>query len=385
MNDDAKPKIDGCSVDELRLLARNLGFNDLKVTGPTPQTWGHFLEWLQNRYHGEMHYLSRRAAERSDPSALLPSVRSILIVTKAYPFAIPPIPDSSPLLPGIISRYAWGEDYHEIMAEGLQKLVDSIHSSTQGRHQARWVVDTAPILEKDFAAQSGIGWIGKHTNLLNRSLGNWFFLGIVLTTLDLKPDQSTSSHCGTCTRCLDICPTKAFIRPYVMDARRCISYLTIELKGPIPREFRRSMGRHIYGCDDCLEVCPWNRFAVTPTVLDFHPRDFIQTPDLIYFMSLTDDDFRTLFRGSPIKRIKRRGFLRNVAIALGNSRDFHAVPILLQSLHDAEPLIRGHSAWALGEIGGIEASRGLQNSLENEQVEWVKEEIIQALEDIESL
>lgn len=360
--------------EEIKTYARSVGFDEVKITSPTPKTWDCFIEWLHRGYHGEMRYLANRAEERRDPAFLLESTRSVIVVAKRY---LTEVSNSSvfgnPFLP-IISRYAWGDDYHLILADGLKQIVDFIQEKTKGCHRARWCVDTSPVLERDFAVQAGVGWRGKHANVLNRSLGNWFFLGVILTTLELEPDRPESNHCGTCSRCIDCCPTRAIIAPYILDARRCISYLTIELKGAIPREFRHAMGRRIYGCDDCLEACPWNRFAVPTQEAGFFPRESLRTLDLIQLMKLTGEEFRDLFKNSPIKRTKRRGFLRNVAVALGNSRDPRAVPVLLESLSDSEPLIRGHAAWALGEIGGSEALAGLQQSLERETDDWVKEE-----------
>jgi epoxyqueuosine reductase len=361
--------------DDLKNFALSLGFDEVRITGPTPTTWDRFFEWLSRNCHGEMSYLANRAEERRCASNLLESTRSVILVAKNYLTVEPRYPSpESPFTP-MISRYAWGDDYHAILAEGLQKIVEYIHVQSEGKHQARWCVDTAPLLEKDFASQSGIGWVGKNTNVLNRRLGNWFFLGAVLTTLELDVDAPVSPHCGACARCLEICPTKAFLAPYVLDARRCISYLTIELKSPIPREFRRAMGLRIYGCDECLAVCPWNRFAVPSQETGFLLRASLQALDLIQLMKLSEEGFRSLFKNSPIKRTKRRGFLRNVAVALGNACDRRAVPALIDALSDSEPLIRGHAAWALGEIGGDAALYALKNALEWEEDVWVNEEL----------
>lgn len=361
------------NADDLKNYALQIGFDEVRIAGPTPQTWDRFYEWISRNCHGEMHYLANRAEERRSAANLLESTRSVILVATTYPASEPRYPSpENPFIPQI-SRYAWGDDYHEILSAGLKKIVEYIHRQTKGKHKARWCVDTAPLLERDFAAQSGIGWVGKNTNILNRRLGNWFFLGSVLTTLALEIDPPASPHCGACARCLDICPTKAFLAPYKLDARRCISYLTIELKGPIPREFRRAMGLRIYGCDECLAVCPWNRFALSCQETSFQPHTSWQALDLIQFLKLNEIEFRRLFKNSPIKRTKRRGFLRNVAVALGNTHDRRAVPALIGALSDSEPLIRGHAAWALGEIGGDAALFGLKNAKEEDQ--WVKEEL----------
>ncbi|MFB3787857.1 MAG: tRNA epoxyqueuosine(34) reductase QueG [bacterium] len=365
--------------DELKAFARQCGFDAVGVAPPMPRTGEAFTGWLAQGCHGEMGYLERHAGLRRDPELLFPAVRRVLVLAQSYRTEDPP--HSSPEKPfqSVISRYAWGRDYHNILRQGLRKIVDFIHERTQGAHQARACVDTAPVLERDFAAQAGIGWIGKHTNLLSRQQGNWLFLGVILTSLELEPDHTVKSHCGTCARCLEACPTRAFLSPYVLDARRCISYLTIELKGPIPRELRRAVGQRIFGCDDCLAVCPWNRFAARSSELDFYPRHRLLTTTLVEWMTLTPEKFRARFQGSPILRAKRRGFLRNVAVALGNTRDARAVPVLANALRDPEPLIRGHAAWALGEIGGKTALRELVEARRGEEEPYVRDEIETAL------
>lgn len=369
--------------DELKAYARSLGFDEVGIARPTPSSWSHYARWIQLGYHGEMGYLARRAEERRFPSLLLLNTKSIIVVAKNYLTVELEKPSSGQPFQPVVSRYAWGSDYHDVMAEPLQKLVEYIETATSKRHQAKWCVDTAPVLEKDFAAQAGIGWIGKHTNNLSRTLGNWYFIGAVLTTLELPPDRPASQHCGTCTRCLDSCPTHAFISPYVLDARKCISYLTIELRGPIPRELRPLIGQRIFGCDDCLEVCPWNRFAIPTLEFPFFPRAELERTSLLDLMALTEEEFRRMFKNSPVKRTKRRGLLRNVAVALGNTRDPKAVPVLTSALNDDEPLIRGHAAWALGRIGGSSAFHSLNNRLAIEQDEWVREEITLALDQID--
>jgi len=364
--------------DELKAFARQCGFEAVGVASPMPRTSGALTSWLEQGLHGEMGYLERHAGLRRDPALLLPSLRSVLVLAKSYRTEDPPQPSPNNPYPAAISCYAWGRDYHDTLREALKRIVDFIHEHTGGAHQARACVDSAPVLERDFAAQAGIGWIGKHTNLLSRGQGNWLFLSVILTTLELEPDHPVKSHCGTCTRCLEACPTRAFLSPYVLDARRCISYLTIELKGPIPRALRRAVGRRIFGCDDCLAVCPWNRFAARSSEPDFYPRQGLLTTTLLEWMTLTAEEFRARFKGSPIRRAKRRGFLRNVAVALGNTRDARAVPVLANALRDPEPLIRGHAAWALGEIGGETAVRELEEARGREEDPYVREEIAMA-------
>jgi epoxyqueuosine reductase len=245
--------------------------------------------------------------------------------------------------------------------------------------QVRWYVDTGPILEREVAWRAGLGWPGKNTNLINRQLGSWLFLGVILLNRELACDEPATAHCGTCTRCLDACPTGALVAPGLLDSRRCISYLTIELRGAIPRDLRPLMGTHIFGCDICQAVCPWNRKAPVASEPAFQPRAGFTAPELIPLLSLSEGEFRTQFRESPIRRAKRRGFLRNVAVALGNLRDPRAIPALAMALHDAESLVRAHVAWALGRIGGLKAQEVLRAGLASEGDAEVRQEILQAL------
>jgi epoxyqueuosine reductase len=248
---------------------------------------------------------------------------------------------------GRIARYAWGEDYHEVLEPGLREL-EAFLESSGGRQKI--YVDTGPVLERDFAAEAGIGWHGKSTMLLNRRLGTWFFLAEILTTLELLPDPPQIARCGSCTRCIAACPTGAITAPHRLDARRCISYLTIELKGSIPLEFRPLIGDRIYGCDDCLEACPWNRFAQVARESAFAARPAVAQMPLRDLLALDDARFREMFRGSPIKRTKRRGFLRNVCVALGNVGTKDDLPALQAAAHDREPLIAEHARWAIDQI-----------------------------------
>lgn len=337
---------------------------------PTPQTWAHYAEWLAQGFHGEMHYLAQQAPARHDPNAVLAGARSAIIVAKRYRTVAPADPSSTD---GVISCYAWGDDYHQLMQKPLRQAADWLRE-TAGC-EARACVDTAPVLERDLAAQAGLGWFGKHANLLSRELGNWFFLGVILTTLPLQPDPPVSEHCGSCTRCLDCCPTNAFVGPRVLDARRCISYLTIELKGPIPHELRPLMGNRIFGCDDCLAVCPWNRFAQPVDAAEMMPRAGLNPASLVELLQLNEEGFRQRFRKSPVKRAKRRGLLRNVAVALGNSGEPVVLPALRTALHDEEPLIRGHAAWAIGQLGQEAGREALAQRRTQEEDPWVREEI----------
>jgi epoxyqueuosine reductase len=316
---------------------------------------------------------------------VLPEVRSIIVLGLNY-YTSPTIPEASPpeASPGRgwMSRYAWGQDYHTVLSDKLKALVAFIRDLEGGDVQARWYVDTGPILERELAWRAGLGWPGKNTNLINRRLGSWLFLGAILLDRELVYDAPATAHCGTCTRCLVACPTGALVAPGVLDARRCISYLTIELRGPIPRELRPLMGTHIFGCDICQAVCPWNRKAPMSSDAAFLPRAGFAAPELMPLLRLSGDEFRARFRGSPITRAKRRGLLRNVAVALGNLRDLRALPALEAALHDAEPLIRGHAAWALGRIGGSGARHILHDALRTERDADVREEMTVALAEV---
>ncbi|HKD22402.1 MAG TPA: tRNA epoxyqueuosine(34) reductase QueG, partial [Rhizomicrobium sp.] len=249
---------------------------------------------------------------------------------------------------GVISVYAQGDDYHDVMKAKLKRLAGFVQSRYGG--EVKLFVDTAPVMEKPLAEAAGIGWQGKHTNLVSRDFGSWLFLGSLFTTLELEPDAPEEDHCGQCRRCLDVCPTNAFTAPYEIDARRCISYLTIEHKGHIAREFREPMGNRIYGCDDCLAVCPWNKFAQESREARFHARDALRAPPLAELAALDDAGFRALFRGSPIKRTGRNRFVRNVLIAIGNSGDASLAPVAEQRLTDESPLVRAMAVWALSKL-----------------------------------
>ncbi|MDP8245367.1 MAG: tRNA epoxyqueuosine(34) reductase QueG [Candidatus Hinthialibacter antarcticus] len=362
-------------MDNAAIKARaiQLGFDRVGVAPPSPNTLHHYREWLANNFHGEMEYMASREPLRSAPNQLLENIQSVIVVAKRYKTVEFNALNKTPS--GIIARYAWGDDYHDVLRPKLNELSDWLQHETNGVNQARAFVDSGPVLERDYAAQAGIGWFGKHTNILSREMGNWFFLGVVLTTLKLDFDAPVKAHCGTCTSCLDRCPTNAFVSPYSLDARRCISYLTIELKGPIPRDLRPLMGNRIFGCDDCLQACPWNRFAQPVDVSEFHPRLGLNPADLIELMKLDDATFRQRFKGSPILRTKRRGLLRNIAVALGNSGDARAIPALANALSDPEPLIRSHAAWALGRLGGKNAIQAIQSHQQKESDKYVLDEL----------
>ena len=281
---------------------------------------------------------------------------------------------------GQISRYAWGDDYHELIRERLLELVTFIKQTAESELKTRVCVDTAPIIEREYAQKAGIGWIGKNTNLIHWRSGSWYFLAEVLVNIVLESDTpELRGSCGTCTRCIEACPTDAIIEPNLLDSRRCISYLTIELKESIPKALRPEIGNWVFGCDICQEVCPWNSKAVSTTETGFQPRDGNLTPKLLSLVGMTQEEFSRRFKGSPIKRAKRRGFLRNVLVAIGNWGTQRAVPALKDALADDEPLVRSHAAWALGRIGGNAAKRTLQKRLTVETEQDVITEIQEAI------
>ncbi len=333
--------------DSLNAYARSLGFEICRVAPCTePPHADEFRTWLAEGRAGEMEWLSRNQDRRTDPQLVLPGAKSMIVLALNYWQGEPPTTSGSQAH-GRIAHYAWGEDYHDLVEPKL-KALDSWLSDRGGRQ--RYYVDTGPVLERDFAAMAGVGWHGKSTMLIHPTLGTWFFLAELLTTLDFAPDEPTLDRCGRCTRCIDACPTAAILGPHQLDARRCISYLTIELKGSIPEEFRPLIGDRIYGCDDCLSACPWNRFAQASTEAAFAAKPFVHEWALRDFLGLDDEGFRTLFKKSPIKRIKRRGFLRNVCVALGNVGSDEDLPALEQAVQDREPLIAEHAQWAVTQI-----------------------------------
>jgi len=324
--------------NELVALARSLGFSDARIaTADNPRHAAEFRQWLADGCHGGMEWLARNADRRTQPDLVQPGARSVIALSLPYFQGGPP---------SAIARYAWGDDYHELIEQKLRALDEWLRA--RGGTQ-RCYVDTGPVLERDFAADAGIGWHGKSTMLLNRT-GTWFFLAEILTTLEFPPDEPATNHCGSCTRCITACPTGAITAPHHLDARLCISYLTIEHHGPIPEALRPLFGGRIYGCDACLEACPWNRFAATSSEMAFAARDYVHDWKLRDFLALDDEAFRTLFRKSPIKRIKRARFLRNVCVALGNVGTPDDLPALLNAVQDADPLIAEHARWAIREI-----------------------------------
>jgi epoxyqueuosine reductase len=340
------------AAEKVRLIAdaRSEGFDVLRVTSPDaiPRAPDRLAEALADGHHGSMAWLAETAARRADPRVLWPDVRSILMLGFNYG------PDSDPRAlqaqkdRGAISVYARNRDYHDLI-KGRLKQIATRHAARTGA-EVKVFVDTAPVMEKPLAEAAGLGWQGKHTNLVSREFGSWLFLGSIFSALDLPPDEVESDHCGSCRACLAACPTDAFPAPYRLDARRCLSYLTIENAGPIPREFRAAMGNRIYGCDDCLAACPWNKFAKSAAEMKFRARPEFEAPSLAELASLDDAGFRTLFSGSPVKRIGRDRFLRNVLTAIGNSGDAALLSAVLDHLDDSAPIVRGAAIWALSQL-----------------------------------
>jgi epoxyqueuosine reductase len=330
--------------------ARALGFDCVGVTGPDAiaQAGEHFRQFLEQGAHGDMDWLAAQPERRADPRVLWPDVRSVIMLGVNYG------PDENPLdilqqrSRGAISVYAQGDDYHDLIKKRLKALARWLVATMGG--EVKVFVDTAAVMEKPLAQASHLGWQGKHTNLVSREFGSWLFLGAIFTTSHLPRDDAEVDHCGSCRACLDICPTAAFPAPYKLDARRCISYLTIENMGPIPLEFRKAIGNRIYGCDDCLAACPWNKFAQTGREAKLAARDELRAPDLADLARLDDAAFRTLFAKSPVKRTGRDRFIRNVLIAIGNSSDASLISAAERLLDDESPLVRGAAVWALSQL-----------------------------------
>ncbi|MDJ0709805.1 MAG: tRNA epoxyqueuosine(34) reductase QueG [Woeseiaceae bacterium] len=329
-----------------------LGFQQVGVSGvDLADAEARLGAWLEAKFHGSMHYMERHGTRRSRPQELVPGTLRVISVRMDYLVepqgkAISLLDDDSQ---AYVSRYALGRDYHKVMRQRLQKLADRIAAHI-GEFGYRAFVDSAPVLEKALAEKAGIGWVGKHTNVINRNEGSWFFLGELYTDLPLPVDVPEESHCGTCTACIDVCPTKAIVAPYSLDARRCISYLTIESNDPIPVEFRKPMGNRIYGCDDCQLFCPWNKFASLTTEPDFRPRHSLDEVELVDLFAWDEDEFLEKTAGSAIRRIGHDRWLRNIAVALGNAKTTPEVVAALRARqHGHSELVTEHVTWALAQ------------------------------------
>ncbi|MBF0350004.1 MAG: tRNA epoxyqueuosine(34) reductase QueG [SAR324 cluster bacterium] len=369
-------------LERIVLKTRELGFDYVgMIPVSASETIAVYTRWLEQGYAGNMEYLHRHQEKKHDPREVLPETQSLIILGMNYHTVDPSKQELSDPSLGVISRYAWGNDYHDVIFEKMRMLREFVEqlTATEFRHKA--FVDTGPVLEREYAWKAGLGWFGKHSNLISGKQGSWIFLAEMLLNLQLcQPLPMPKGGCGTCTRCIDACPTRAIVADRVVDARHCISYLTIELREAIPRELRPLIGNRIFGCDICQEVCPWNKSAEITTIPDFFPRPENYLPSLISLMGLSQEDFSHTFRKSPIKRTKRRGLLRNVAVALGNWKNPVAIPVLKQALYDEEPLIREHAAWALGEIQHSDVETILKLAIQCEEVSTVRHEIHLALE-----
>ena len=372
-------RVETALSSQIKEAAQRLGFELVGISPmrPAPHEQS-FAQWLREGLAGNLDYMQRTESLRRDPRELVPWAVSIISVAMNY-YSGYSRPVESSESRGWISRYAWGDDYHNLMKGKLEALLENIGQFHDGNIQGKAFVDSGPVLERDFAGIAGLGWIGKNTHLISPKKGSWFFLGELFVDLPLAYDRPIRDRCGRCDLCLKACPTGAFVGPYVLDARRCISYLTIELKDWMPRSLRPLVGNHIFGCDICQEVCPYNVKALPTAEIAFQPRSGLHAPELIAFLSLSEAEFRQRFRASPILRAKRRGFLRNVAVALGNLKALDAVPALIRSLDDEESVVRGHVAWALGQIGAQTALDPLHRRLRAENDANVQEELRQAI------
>lgn len=339
-------------AEQIKAWGQQLGFQQLAISDiDLSQAEQRLLDWLEQGFHGSMDYMARHGSKRSRPALLVPGTVRVICARIDY------LPQAARAMDtaledtqsGYVSRYALGRDYHKVVRQRLAKLCQQVEQ-TVGAFGYRVFSDSAPVLEKPLAAAAGLGWIGKHTNLINRHAGSWFFLGEIYTTLPLPVDAPVTSHCGSCTRCLEICPTQAIVAPFQLDARRCISYLTIELDGPIPLEFRRAMGNRIYGCDDCQWICPWNRYARVTEERDFQPRHQLDQSTLVDLFAWTQEEFLQRTEGSAIRRIGYHRWLRNIAVALGNApTSAEVLTALEQRQQHPDPVVREHVLWALAQ------------------------------------
>jgi epoxyqueuosine reductase len=370
--------------DAVKAEALAIGFDLVGIAAAAvPGGLENFQDWLRQGFDGEMTWLSRREAAYEHPRHILSGVRSVIMLGINYRGGDPAMPGPGQ---GRVSRYAWSDaDYHAVARERMARLAEFLHARCPGC-RTRAVIDSAPMLERDFARAAGLGWFGKNTMLINKRQGSWIFLASLLTDVDLEPDAPhETSHCGTCTRCLDACPTDAFPQPYVLDSRKCIAYLTIELKGPIDESLRSETGDWLFGCDICQDVCPWNRKSPRKNDPAFFPRSDLNPTNLGRLFELDEEGFARLFGESALARPGRTGLLRNAAIVLGNQRNAAAVPALTRALSDVEPVIRGAASWALGKIGGTPAVDALKSRLCAEDNASIRAEIESALKVISPL
>lgn len=328
-----------------------MGFDLVGIAplGPVPEL-AFYKDWIAAGYAGKMEYLARNVEKRSGETEIIPEAKSVIVCAMLYNTDYPLSTEMHDPTRGWISRYAWGDDYHEVLQSKLYELLDFIKQESRDEVIGRVYVDTGPVVDRVYAKYAGIGWFGKNTCIINQQKGSWLFLGEIITNLELEYDAPVPDRCGTCNRCIEACPTEAILEPYVLDARKCISYLTIELRDEIPPELRDGIGNHIFGCDICQDVCPWNRKAAIIDAPEFQPREGLFQPDLTELAKMSADDFSERFRNSPIKRTRRRGLLRNVAVAMGNSgaRDF--LPYLKELAENEDQIIATHAKWAFKKI-----------------------------------
>jgi epoxyqueuosine reductase len=350
--------------DVIRQRAGELGFDSCHfTTAKPPESQGRFQQWLESGQHGQMAYLARAAHKRADLQLVLPGAKTIIALAVSYAQVGFEPPETAERRPGtlcekspvycragFVARYARSADYHQIIGQRLAQLTAFVDQLGHAQARSLWYVDTGPVLERDLGQRAGLGFIGKHTNLISRRLGNWVFLSEIITTVEMEPDAPEKNRCGSCARCIEACPTAAIAAPFELDARRCISYLTIELKGPVPLELRPLIGNRIFGCDDCLAACPWNRFAREGHMMKTYARPDLISPDLVSLLALDEPAFKGRFSGTPILRAKRAGFLRNVCVALGNVGDATQLAALQHSAADPDALVAEHAHWAIRQI-----------------------------------
>ncbi|MBJ7446738.1 MAG: tRNA epoxyqueuosine(34) reductase QueG [Brevundimonas sp.] len=361
--------------DPIRTAATSMGFDVCRFASASePWSAGERLaHFVEAGRHGDMGWMETTLARRSHPTAMWDGARTAIVLGLNYGPGHDPLPEMADPGAGYISVYARGDDYHEVIKGRLKTLAGQVAARTG--QDVKVFVDTAPLMEKPLAQRAGLGWQGKHTNLLSRDQGNWLFLGVILSAAEIAPDEAETEHCGSCTACLDVCPTQAFPAPFQLDARRCLSYLTIEFAGPWPVEFRTATGNRIYGCDDCLAVCPWNKFASQAHEVRVKAREALVSPRLADLAALDDKAFRALFSKSPVKRIGRDRFVRNVLYAIGNSGDADLIPSVERLLGDQAPVVRGAAVWALSRLAQVEDfARWRERALRGEQDPTVAEE-----------
>lgn len=364
----------------IKVRAREIGFNLVSVSPVKEFPDNQFYkQWLARGYAGEMDYMERSLEKRTDITQVLPGAKSVICCALNYNTDYPystELPDKNR---GWISRYAWSDDYHDVVGGMLKELNEYLEKTITVPFSSRCYVDTGPVLEKVYSRHAGIGWIGKNTCLINQEIGSWLFLGELIIDLELDYDGPATDRCGTCTKCIESCPTDAIVDPYILDATRCISYLTIELKGIIPEEFRKNMENNIYGCDICQDVCPWNKKAPVTSNETFIPRDGLFNPELSDITEMTINNFNQVFKKSPVKRTKMRGMFRNIMIAIGNSYDKRLMPYVMDAMHNDEPVVRASAIWAYGQLSTEDVTEELNSMLRKEDDPLVREEILNIL------